>query len=121
MVSSTGSPSRRSAAINSLCVPMPAPRPARGSPTRSKTVTSQPILRSAFAAKRPAIEPPITSARRAIASVRLDLRRLDQHGVGAQLLPHELVELARRHCHGLGAELREALADLGGLEHRGRG
>src|SRR5262245_61145311 len=110
-VSSTASPRRRSAAISSLCVPIPAPRPDKGSPTRSNTVTSQPILRNAFAAKRPAIEPPITSARRVIALVRLDPRRLDEHGVRAQFLPHQRIELGRRHGHGLGAELRQALAD----------
>ena len=51
-------------AISSACATIPAPRPASSFSTRSKTSTSQPRRRSMIAAKRPLIEPPITSARR---------------------------------------------------------
>src|SRR5688572_6054591 len=42
---------------------MPAPRLARSSPTRSKTVAFQPIARSQLAVNSPPIEPPMTNAR----------------------------------------------------------
>src|SRR5512139_230793 len=49
---------------SSSWVPMPAPRLARSSPTRSKTSTSHPIDRNRFAASNPPSDPPITIARR---------------------------------------------------------
>ena len=48
-------------AISSACATIPAPRPASSFSTRSKTSTSQPRRLSMIAAKRPLIEPPITS------------------------------------------------------------
>jgi hypothetical protein len=43
-------------------VTMPAPRPANSAPMRSYTSTCHPARLNSRAAKRPAIEPPITTA-----------------------------------------------------------
>jgi hypothetical protein len=47
---------------SSLWVTIPAPRPANSAPMRSYTSTCHPARRNSRAAKRPAIEPPITTA-----------------------------------------------------------
>jgi hypothetical protein len=48
---------------SSSVTPMAAPRPARSSLARSKTILSQPIARSRFTAKSPPTDPPMTIAR----------------------------------------------------------
>src|SRR5262245_48867673 len=59
-----------SVAISSGCATMPAPRPASSPSTRSYTSTVQPARRRSSAASSPLMEPPITRARRDVASFK---------------------------------------------------
>src|ERR1051326_2783466 len=105
-------PTRASMSRSASWVPSPAPRPARSSPIRSYTSTSQPAARSRCAANNPPSEPPMISARRRIRSPFL------RHLWRARPLLHALTgELALERGHHLAGEELQRAGGVGKL-HR---